>query len=594
MSTQHNNVAFPDELKSWAKALRKNHLVPFLSVQVASISMVWFLFDNYTLAGIWSACLVIINVNLVRLCVREERTFEGDKTSSHESANLIGVLGLIGVLWSTPIIALRIFALSDYLATLPLLTIIYVSLLFASWQLLHLNKKASDTFAIILFMSMALIALSVQTEEMLVYTLFILIILGIFLSNHRNQMSKQSRVVKIDNMELISILSAEKEKADAAKKAAEKANVSKSKFLAAASHDLRQPLHTMGLLLFSLKNSVVDAQTKVLVEQIIKSHESMEELFCSLLDISKLDAGVVEPQIQPTELGVIIRQLIAECEIVANKKALVLEAEDIQVMVRSDPILLARILRNIIHNGIVHTEKGTVKVEFNERSTSVDIHVTDTGPGIDEGERSRIYDEFHQIKNSQAADEKGLGLGLSIVQRLCSLLGHDISLKSKIGEGSRFTLTVAKAADGVKKSPLIVLPGKEESFARDKLNFLIIDDNKSITQAMTSLLEHWGQTVVSAHTTDEVWCLIDTNYRPSFIICDYSLNSKDSGIQIITKLKKAIGHDIPALLITGDTSKEVRNEARIHGLDIVHKPVKPARLRTIINRQLDTLILHDE
>jgi len=398
-----------------------------------------------------------------------------------------------------------------------------------------------------------------------------------------DRLYRQLATLRTDNQLLQSQLSKEQYQAEAAAKKAQEVNIAKSKFLAATSHDLRQPLHAMGLLLYSLKATLDNEQQNVLLTQVEQSHKTMEQLFNALLDVSKLDAGVVETHIQSLSLADIFSHLRDELTPMAHNKGLVLTVEPIAGWVNSDPVLLPRIVRNLIHNAIVHSDSGSVAVTARENPHSITLSVADTGPGIPIEERTTIFAEFHQLRNPERDRNKGLGLGLAIVSRLCGLLGHDLSFDSIVGEGSNFSIRVAKATT----APLKInnrTPSSAQPVPGCGLKILVVDDETSILDAMERLLVGWGYRPAIASSKAAALDIVSKGFNPDFAICDFRLQDNVTGVDVLKLINARLGRKIPALLVTGDTAPERIKEAHTSGYALLHKPIRPAKLRTAVNR----------
>lgn len=366
------------------------------------------------------------------------------------------------------------------------------------------------------------------------------------------------------------------------KEEADEANLSKSKFLAAASHDLRQPLHALTLFTSVLDKRIRGEDERDMIKNIKRSVVSLESLLNSLLDISKLDANTVQVDKQDFKISFLLNQLSAEYLPQAKNKGLHWRCEPCDYMVRSDPVLLETILRNLMSNAIRYTQKGEVSVECYADNLNVIIEVKDTGVGISEDQQEIIFQEFEQLENS-AEENKGMGLGLSIVDRLSRLLGHAVEIKSKPGAGSRFivTLPLSKAShcslEEPKDSPAY------ETNLTDVL-VLVIDDDKSIREGMKALINDWGYSVILASSEAQAIKKLSAHRCPDVIISDLSLGNGLTGIQAIQSIRKVFVHNIPAIIVSGDTSVNKLNEVQQSGLSLLHKPVPPARLHAFIKR----------
>ena len=362
----------------------------------------------------------------------------------------------------------------------------------------------------------------------------------------------------------------------------ELANLAKSRFLAAASHDLRQPLHALGLFVAQLRDHMKSAEGGRLVERIDAAVTAMNELFNALLDISKLDAGVLSANLVEFPISQVLRRIESTFAEAAREKGLSFQLVLSSAWVRSDPILLERIILNLVSNAVRYTTSGSVVVGCRRRGDTVHIEVWDTGPGIPENQRRNIFGEFYRLAGDNT--HGGLGLGLAIVDRLCKLLGHQIQLVSTMGKGSRFSVAmpmVAARAQIVEPQPAEVAINA----TRGKL-VIVVDDDELVLESMGGLLRSWGCRVVAAATPDEALADLGPGERPDLIICDYRLANGQSGIAAIAELRKAHGAPVPAFLMSGDTAPERLREARESGHHLLHKPLRAMALRTMINRLL--------
>ncbi len=366
------------------------------------------------------------------------------------------------------------------------------------------------------------------------------------------------------------------------KDAAEEANVAKSRFLAAASHDLRQPLHALGLFVQSLQESALAARERHVIGNIRRSVDAMEELFNSLLDISRLDAGVVQPRITTISLASVFDSLRFEYAPVARQKHLALLVMKTSVYVRSDASLLSRIIRNLLSNAVSYTERGGVVLGCRRCGDSVRIEVWDSGKGVPPDRHDEIFREFSQLENPERDRRKGLGLGLAIVERLARLLDHAIEVRSEVGKGSVFSITVPR---GVQEDcvPIDSPPETTTAFDLSHALVLVIDDETAVQDGMAAVLRKWGCDVLTAGSGEEMLAKLAVVPRlPDLIVSDYRLRGKENGIQVVENLRSEFNADIPALLVSGDTAPDRLRDAEASGLPILHKPVNPARLRTLI------------
>lgn len=361
---------------------------------------------------------------------------------------------------------------------------------------------------------------------------------------------------------------------------AERANAARSRFVAAASHDLLQPLSAAKLFIASAGGEGVDGHTQAVLEKAQNALDSVEGILGALLDISKLESGKAAVSVGPVRLDAILRQLADEFAPVAAAKGLWLTVRPCAVLVQSDPAYLRRILQNLIGNAIRYTVAGRVLVGARRVRGGVRIEVHDTGPGIPEAEQDNIFKEFHRL-NARASASEGMGLGLAIVERACALLGHPLGLRSDPGRGSCFMVqvpmvdsAVAQAVAGAMRLPR---PAPAPSPRLDRIAFLVEND-ADLRRALTLLLEKWGLSVLDAPTGEEALALIrDTGIVPDFFLVDHHLGDGMDGIAFVERLRARHGQ-VPARLMTADRSAEVKAAADRAGLGIMYKPVDTREL----------------
>jgi two-component system, sensor histidine kinase len=365
------------------------------------------------------------------------------------------------------------------------------------------------------------------------------------------------------------------------KEVAERASLAKSQFLAAASHDLRQPVHALGLFVSALRavSGLPTAALRIL-DRMEVSTSAMGDLFSAILDISRLDAGVVEARKESFRLQPLIERVCQDFADEAADKSIAIHQKNTSAVVLSDPHLVERILRNLISNAIRHSDQGRIVVGCRKRGKQVRLEVWDTGAGIMPENQQRVFQEYVQLQNPERDRTKGLGLGLAIVRRLSELLDCDLSLRSQVGRGSCFSICLPI----VEGSPvsLFALADDSHVIAEGALA-LVIDDEAAVCEAMDTLLTGWGYTVLTAVSGDEALTeLARRKASPRIIICDYRLRGEENGITVIRKLQAECNQQVPAVLITGDTAEDRLIEARASGLVLLHKPVHNSKLRAVI------------
>ncbi|MBX2825298.1 MAG: hybrid sensor histidine kinase/response regulator [Gammaproteobacteria bacterium] len=360
----------------------------------------------------------------------------------------------------------------------------------------------------------------------------------------------------------------------------------KDSFLAAASHDLRQPLHALGLFVSALENKVKAPDGPAILEKIKQSTEALNSLFNSLLDISRLDAGVVESTPQHFYIGELLRSLTEEFREVAAQRNLAITIDHSDDVAYTDYVLLGRILRNLIGNAVVHTREGEITVSCKRRGSHLRMRVADTGPGIPTDEHDSVFSEYYQLNNPERDRSKGLGLGLSIVRRLSDLLGLKVSLQSVVGEGTVFELQVPAGA------PDQVVTRSAPSIAQTGVDFqgalvLVIDDEQDVRDGMELMLQQVNCTVLTAESEQVAQqMVVERDLVPTLIIADYRLREGKTGDQAIALIRDELNIDIPALIITGDTSPERVREAANSGTRLLHKPVIAMDLVTAVQALL--------
>lgn len=364
-----------------------------------------------------------------------------------------------------------------------------------------------------------------------------------------------------------------------AKEAAERANAAKSHFLAAASHDLRQPLHALALLVSVLKQRHGNESNMKVIKPIEASTQALKEMLDTLLDVSRLDAGAVVPQKQAVSVDVLLERLESEFAIQVDDKGLKFRIRRARKTVHTDPSLLMEILRNLVSNACRYTPHGGILLGCRVRRGQLAIQVWDTGKGIPEEELENIFREYYQVSNPERDRHKGLGLGLSIVERVARLLGHRIRVCSRPGKGSMFEISVPLS--GVTPFP----PRQPEDVAAlpAPANILVIDDDPEVLQGTAMLLEAWGYRPVAAQSAEEALLKIG-GHAPGLIVADYRLRGGKTGIAAIETVRSHLGVFVPGILVSGDTLPARLREANVSGFQLLHKPVDPDELNAQIKR----------
>lgn len=371
----------------------------------------------------------------------------------------------------------------------------------------------------------------------------------------------------------------------AQKNAAEMANAAKSHFLAAASHDLRQPMHAIGLYVEAMKPLLQGRQAGKTLEKLAASVTALEGLFNAILDVSKLDAGAVQPQWQAIALGAFLQNLVNSLQMDAAHQGLDLRLRSCDAHIYGDPRLLERILRNLIANALQYTERGGVLLSARRRGEKILIQVRDTGEGINAQDLPRIFDEFYQAHNPARDRSQGLGLGLSIVRRLAQLLDYPLSVQSVPGKGTVFSLTVPRCE---KPATPEVTALQRPAFSSMHGFVAIVDDDVQVLDGLKTLLTGWGLDVAAADGSDALCAQL--TQAPDVLLTDWRLAHGETGQHVVNKLvAKFPGARVQVLVITGDISMDGQEISGLSQLPALHKPVKPARLRALLREMLGQL-----
>lgn len=369
-----------------------------------------------------------------------------------------------------------------------------------------------------------------------------------------------------------------------ARDAAQTANRSKDKYLAAASHDLLQPLNAARLLISTLRERPLPEAEKVLVERTHQALEGAEDLLTDLLDISRLDQAAVKPDVALYRLDELFGPLVSEFCTVADAAGLKLRARIGDYAISTDLRLMTRILRNFLSNACRYTDEGRILLGARRRGDHLRLEVWDTGRGIAADRLQAIFLEFNQLDVGRAADRKGVGLGLAIVERIARILGYHIKVRSWPGRGSVFSIDVPIG----EAMPLPVHQAAPQPGAGNPLpgrRLLVLDNEVSILESMGALLGQWGCEVVTA--TDQAGALLALQGRaPELILADFHLDHGVVGCEVVRHLREHFGTAIPAVIITADRSDQCRRSLNKLGAPLLNKPVKPGKLRAVLSQLL--------
>ncbi|MCB1508349.1 MAG: hybrid sensor histidine kinase/response regulator [Hyphomicrobiaceae bacterium] len=368
-----------------------------------------------------------------------------------------------------------------------------------------------------------------------------------------------------------------------AKAKADEANLGKTRFLAGAGHDIAQPLNAARLYISTLMEAVEEPEHQRLAGNVETALTSVEEIIGALLDISRLDAGAMKPEVQPVRLDDILQPLATEFAALAAEKGLELKVMQTGLTVRTDRRLFRRLVQNLISNAIKYTPKGCVLVGARRRDGTVRVDVFDTGVGIPSRDQRLIFREFQRLEEG-AKVARGLGLGLSIVERIARVLSHPIVLQSTPGKGSRFSVSLPRAAD-LPAEP--AAPPRPVARPQELAGLIVgcIDNEPDILDGMVMLLSRWGCEVQTGASEAELERkFVQSGLTPDIVIVDYHLDENTTGIEAARKLRWRFGKDLPAVLLTADRSAELREEAEKKDIALLNKPLRPAALRALIAR----------
>ncbi|WP_010463889.1 ATP-binding response regulator [Acidovorax radicis] len=386
--------------------------------------------------------------------------------------------------------------------------------------------------------------------------------------------TRRSIALKLENDRLVTQLRAESQRALAAQEAAEKADRDKSRFLAAASHDLRQPLHAMGLFLESLQRSPLNDHQLTVLGHAHAASGAAAEMLTTLLDYSRLEAGVVKVRPDAFAVQPLLTALEQEFGVQADTAGLVYRTRETSAAAFADRSLVGLVMHNFISNALRYTARGGVLIACRTRGKRLALEVWDTGPGIPRSQWENIFKEFHQLGNPERDRRKGLGLGLAIVQRLAREMGTSVEVLSQPGRGSVFRLWLDRW-QGALEDDTAPAPDTGNLVG---LKVLAIDDDEAVRIGMQSLLHSWGcQCITAESSADALECLEDIT--PDLIITDFRLRHEETGKQVLQALRAYLGTPVPAIIMTGDTSPQRLRDAQSTSALLLHKPVSTGQLR---------------
>jgi signal transduction histidine kinase len=455
---------------------------------------------------------------------------------------------------------------------------------------LSIQRRLYLAFAALVFLPLLarIVMVGDRFHYLLAGELVLIISFTFVLANSYRQALQRAIDLKVQADELAAQLRVEKLAADAARREAEIANRAKTQFFTAASHDLRQPLHAMGLFAEALRQRVHEPEVAQLVNSINESVDALEGLFSELLDITRIDSGGIEVHDQHFEVGDILRKLRLHFEPAAFEKGLALRLRGGQRVVFADPLLVERILRNLVSNAIRYTDDGSVLVSCRQRAGRIVLQVWDSGPGIRDAEQQKIFDEFYQVPHTGAVSpeqRKGLGLGLAIVKRLAALMKAPLTMSSRVGHGTVFTLELPVGR--TPRAPAQVLPGKGPvGITLAGRLIVVVEDEPAVRAGLEVLLKGWGAEIAAFDSVAESarWAQScdPAVVKPDLLIVDYRLEEGHTGVDAIRALRERFGAAVPAIVVTGSTMTGHDKDAQTHDFHLLIKPVVPNKLRAMI------------
>ncbi|MCR6630852.1 MAG: ATP-binding protein [Magnetospirillum sp.] len=365
---------------------------------------------------------------------------------------------------------------------------------------------------------------------------------------------------------------------DEVRAAARQAVAAKARFLAAASHDLRQPFQAMRFFHSVLADHAVHPAARRASDMLERALTAGEQLLNALLDISTLDAGTVQVKPQRFDMGELVEQLAAEFRPEAEGKGLRFLVRRSRFEVESDPLLIARIVRNLLANAIHYTRRGGVLLAARRRGGTVRLEVWDTGFGIPQDQLAEIFEEFHQLENPERDRARGLGLGLAIVRRLARLLGTPVKVHSRLGRGSVFSVSLPLAGDQPQDC---AHSNGEKPMVVEKLTILVVEDDPMVLMGLQMILETWGMDVLPAEDMAQVLERLD-EASPDLVLSDLRLRAGLTGFDVVERVRAMLGDHVPAIILTGETGKAELAEGQRRNLTFLHKPIQAEPLKAAI------------
>ena len=560
---------------------------PILFGNIAVVSLTTFLLwrevSQRALLG-WAAAIYVLTAIRIVMVWRDRQAAEHPTgTASRRAWTYVLFSGMSGCLWGS--MGILFFAPHDTIVT-ALICIVLAGMSGGSVASLSSWWPTYLAYVLPTVLPFAIRSFVYGNALFSVLGLLSLFLLGVNLAFSRTlqRTVRDAVLLRFENVTLIRQLTEEKERA-------ELANQSKSQFLAAASHDLRQPTHALGLYIATLRAiaqapTIERAALNDIAERLRTALRGMSQLLNVLLDISRLDAGVIDVEPRCFPLQQEFDALENQFSQAALSKGLTLKIRSTSIWLETDAVLLHNMLSNLLSNAVRYTDRGGILVACRRRKGEVEIQVFDTGIGIESSQLSSIFREFYQVGNAARDREQGLGLGLAIVQRTAALLGARIAVQSAPGRGSLFSVRLP-ALQHI-EAPRAAMSERhgEPVSGRAQKAVLVIDDDRDVLASMQTLLRAWGHTVVAAQSLEQAIVAAKSHRLVlEMIVTDFRLARHVTGVDVIHAVFRSIGRTIPAIIITGDTSADGINAASSSGFRVLHKPLDPQELRALIDTQ---------
>ncbi|VAW50660.1 hypothetical protein MNBD_GAMMA05-2588 [hydrothermal vent metagenome] len=484
--------------------------------------------------------------------------------------------------WVLGSLPLKYLNLSNYAHTYFITTILVMSM-YGSSIVAGSCKRVHVAWTLTSLLPLS-ISLTLSNDSELVILGFMLLLTGLptsFLLNYfYYNMNEKSYRLRMENLELIDQVSVEKEKAEIA-------NREKSRFLAATSHDLRQPLHALDLFLGALSNTKFTVEQNQLLDKAQRSSQSLAELLNALMDMSRLDAGNIVINREQINLEILMDDIVSEFKPQLIKNGISLHTHFKHVSINSDHLLLSRMIRNLITNAIKHSAATKMLLAIRTIENKALIEIYDNGVGIPKTEQKNIYSEFYQLENSERDRNKGLGLGLAIVKRLSQLLQYEVALFSEQGKGCHFRVSVPLSLKEHSDTPL-QLKNKPEDVSNidvSGLFIILIEDENEVRNAMRALLKQWGCELLAGESLEMVEQELNAlpYDAPDLLLVDYRLREKKTGLEAILVLRKRFDKNIPSIVVTGETSEDIVSQIKCADCEVLNKPVSVDVLKSYIS-----------